>query len=158
MSDDAIPLDPIGPTAITPNLVAVPMAPTVWDDLADGQHAVTGNGYVWLRRGGIWYADPWWQGADGAEIFMVCADSDSWAWGAGWPRHILEDAYGPLTPITLPRRAEGAGDVTPTSLRHEAQRRDAAGYVHHASVRSLMRRLADHMEAMAAFGSGASDV
>lgn len=51
-------------------------------------------------------------------------------------------------------RSPDYGRVTPETLRAEIQQRDGSGYIHHASVRMLMRRLADHMEAMAAFGSG----
>lgn len=97
-----VPIDPIEPTQINDNLVAVPLAPTVWDDLADDQHAVTRDGEVWQRRGGLWHADPWYQREDSEQIIAVCADPDSWAHGSGWPRAMVEDTYGPLTPITLP--------------------------------------------------------
>lgn len=97
-----IPLDPIEPTEIGPGLVAIPISPTVWDDLPDGQHAVAPDGSVFQRRKGLWYPIPWWQGSDAAEIIAVCAHPDEWAWCSGWPRHAIEIAHGPLTPITLP--------------------------------------------------------
>jgi hypothetical protein len=100
---DGIPLDPIDPTAISPGLAAVPLAPSVWDDLPDGQHALTDNAVVWVRRNGLWHRDPWWQGEDADQIKAVCADPDEWAYDLGWPRKYVEDAHGPLTPITLPR-------------------------------------------------------
>lgn len=101
--NEPINLDPIEPTAITPNLTAIPLTPTVWDDLPDGQHAVTPNGIVFQRRKGLWHMDPWWQNnGDGAEIAAICADPDSWAYNDGWPRHIVEDAHGPLDPVKLP--------------------------------------------------------
>jgi hypothetical protein len=42
----------------------------------------------------------------------------------------------------------GERAITPSALRYEAQRRTVNGYVHIATVRALMRRLADHMETM----------
>lgn len=52
----------------------------------------------------------------------------------------------------------GLPQITPDALRAEARRRQAgSGYLHHGSVRSMMRQLASHMEAMAAFGSGIPD-
>lgn len=47
--------------------------------------------------------------------------------------------------------------ICPATLRAEAQRRADRGYVHHGTVRNLMRRLADHMEAMSQYGSGDDD-
>lgn len=103
MSDDAaIPLDPFDPTEIAPGVVAIPLTPTPWDDAEDGQHAVTPDGTVWQRRAGLWHQDPWWQQSDAEEIKAICADPDEWAYGNGWTRKHIEDAYGPLTPITLP--------------------------------------------------------
>lgn len=103
MSDNSINLDPIEPTQIGPGLVAIPLEPTPWDDLEDGQYAVTPNGTVWLRRKGLWFREPWYQGSDAEEIIAVCADPDEWAYNNGWTRKHVEDATGPLTPITLPR-------------------------------------------------------
>ena len=97
-----IPLDPIEPTLIGPGLVATPLTPTVWDDMPDGQHAVTPNGIVFQRRKGLWFMDPWWQREDAEQIIAVCAEPDEWAYNNGWPRKNIEDAHGPLTPITLP--------------------------------------------------------
>ena len=103
MSGQNTPIDPIDPTVIGPGLVAIPMAPTVWDDLPDGQHAVTPNGLVFQRRDCLWHMDPWWQGnGDGEEIAAICAKPESWAFDMGWPRKYVEDAHGVLTPITLP--------------------------------------------------------
>jgi len=98
----AVPLDPIDPTVIGPGLAAIPLAPTVWDDLPDGQWAVTPDGRVFRRRNGLWHLDPWWQGTDGAEIIAVCEYPNQWAYDSGWPRKMVEDAHGVLTPITLP--------------------------------------------------------
>ncbi len=39
--------------------------------------------------------------------------------------------------------------ITPEDLRAEAARRTSHGYVYFATVREMMRKLADHMEAMA---------
>jgi hypothetical protein len=97
-----IPLDPIEPTQIAPNVTAIPLAPTVWDDLPDGQHAVTPDGTVWQRRDGLWFADPWWQREDAEQVIAVCAAPDEWAYGLGWTRKHVEDTSGPLTPIALP--------------------------------------------------------
>ena len=113
MSDEhlgePIPLDPIDPTVIGPGLAAIPLAPTVWDDLTDGQHAVTPGGIVWQRRGGLWHMDPWWQREVAEQIIAICAEPDEWAYDNGWPRGYVEDAYGPLTAITLPV-IKGASD------------------------------------------------
>lgn len=100
---DSIPLDSIEPTVIGPGVAAIPLTPTVWDDAEDGQHAVTVDGTVWERRRGMWWRHPWWQGLDAEEIIATCADPDDWAYSLGWPRKNVEDAHGPLTPITLPR-------------------------------------------------------
>ena len=103
MSGQNTPIDPINPTVIGPGLVAIPMAPTVWDDLPNGQHAVTPNGLVFQRRDGLWHMDPWWQNnGGGEEVIAICAKPDSWDYDGGWPRKYVEDAHGPLTPITLP--------------------------------------------------------
>lgn len=99
-----LPLDPIDLTAITPEVVAIPLTPTVWDDAENGQHAVTQDGTVWHRRDGLWWRDPWWQGSDHDEIVATCADPEEWAYSLGWPRKQVEDAQGPLTYITIPRR------------------------------------------------------
>lgn len=99
-------LDPIDPTPITPGLVAIPLSPTVWDDLLDGQHAVTPDGWVWQRREGLWVGDPWWQEVDAAEIIAICAEPNEWAYDMGWPRAHVEDTHGSLTPITLPTTDE----------------------------------------------------
>jgi hypothetical protein len=102
-SDAPIQLDPIEPTAISPGLAAIPLAPTPWDDAEDGQHAVTPNGIVFHRRGGLWHMYPWWQNnGDGAEIAAICAGPDEWAFDLDWTRKHVEDAHGPLTFITLP--------------------------------------------------------
>jgi hypothetical protein len=98
----SIPLDPIEATAIGPGLAAISLAPTVWDDLPDGQHALTPDGVVWQRRRGLWWPSPWWQLEDAEQIKATCADPDSWAYASGWPRKMIEDAHGPLEPITLP--------------------------------------------------------
>lgn len=103
---EPIEIDPVDPTVVAPGVVAIPLSPSVWDDLKDGQHALTANGSVWLRRGGLWHPDPWWQGMDGEEIKAVCVDPDDWAYDNGWPRKYVEDAHGPLAPITLP-----SGDI-----------------------------------------------
>ena len=100
--NDPINLDPIEPTTIGPGLAAIPLTPTVWDDAEDWQHAVTSNGMVWQRRRGLWWPSPWWQGSDAEEIKAVCANPDDWAYSNGWPRKMVEDAHGPLEPITLP--------------------------------------------------------
>jgi hypothetical protein len=102
MAEGSIPLDPIDPTQIAPNMAAIPLAPTVWDDLSDGQHAVTPDGTVWQRREGLWYRDPWWQGEDAEQIIAVCTDPSEWAYALGWTRKHVEDAVGLLAPITLP--------------------------------------------------------
>lgn len=96
------PIDPIDPTVIGPGLVAIPLSPTVWDDLPDGQCAVTPNGTVWKRRKGLWHMDPWWQGEDADQIKAICAEPDQWAYDGGWPRKYVEEAHGALDPITLP--------------------------------------------------------
>ena len=98
-------LDPIDPTVIGPGLVAVPLGPTVWDDLPDGQHAVAPDGTVYQRRGGLWFRDPWWQGSDGEEVVAICDNPDGWAYDNGWPRAYIEAAEGGLTPIVLPGRS-----------------------------------------------------
>lgn len=103
-----IPLDPIEPTQIGPGLAAIPLIPTPWDDLPDGQHAVTEDGTVWQRRKGLWWRDPWWQGSDAEQIVAVCANPDEWAYSNGWTRKQVEDSQGPLMPITLPREADDA--------------------------------------------------
>lgn len=95
-------LDPLDPTAIAPGVIAIPLEPTPWDDLPDGQHAVTPDGTVWQRRGGLWFRDPWWQGMEADDIAAVCADPDEWAYSLGWPRRDVEDGNGPLRAITLP--------------------------------------------------------
>lgn len=95
-------LDPIDPTILGPGLAAIPLAPTVWDDAEDGQHAVTQDATVWQRRDGLWWREPWWQGSDHDEIVAVCADPGEWAYGLGWPRDQLEAAHGPLTLIMIP--------------------------------------------------------
>lgn len=105
-----VPVDPIEPTQIAPNALVIPLAPTVWDDLPDGQHAVTPDGTVWQRRGGLWYAYPWWQREDAAQIIAVCADPGEWAYDNGWPRKMVEDACGTLTPIALPDAEATPGD------------------------------------------------
>ena len=46
--------------------------------------------------------------------------------------------------------------VTPEVLRREAQARNEHGYVHFATVRNMMRALADHMETMEAISTGTS--
>src|ERR1044072_6802921 len=102
MNDEPIELDPIEPTVIGPGLVAVPMTPTVWDDLPDGQHVLTPDGRVWRRRGGLWYLDPWWQGEDAEQIKAICENPDKWAFNLSWTRAQVEDAYGPMEPIMLP--------------------------------------------------------
>lgn len=99
---EPIDLDPIDPTPIGPGLTAVPLAPTPWDDCEDGQHAVTGDGTVFVRRRGLWHFAAWWQGTDGAEIIAICLNPGEWAYDTGWPRKMVEDAKGPLTPISLP--------------------------------------------------------
>lgn len=78
---DPMNLDPIEPTRIAPNLTAIPLGPTVWDDLPDGQHAVTPDGTVWQRRNGLWHMDPWYQREDADQIIAVCAEPDAWAYG-----------------------------------------------------------------------------
>lgn len=95
-------LDPIDPTEIAPGVAAVPLIPTPWDDMTDGQHALSGDGTVWQRRGGLWHMAPWWQDEAADEIKAICADPDEWAYDVGWTRKQVEDAKGPLTPITLP--------------------------------------------------------
>lgn len=104
---DHIPLDPIEPTEIAPGVIAIPLAPTVWDDLPDGQHAVTPDGTVWQRRGGLWFMDPWWQREDAAQIIAICAEPDEWAYSNGWPRKTVEEGYGALTPVVLPPEEAG---------------------------------------------------
>lgn len=32
----------------------------------------------------------------------MCAEPDEWAYASGWPRKMVEDAYGKLEPVTLP--------------------------------------------------------
>lgn len=102
MADGSIPLDPIEPTVIGPGLAAVSLAPTVWDDLPDWQYALTPDGIVWQRRRGLWWPAPWWQTEDADQIKAVCAEPDEWAYASGWPRKMVEDAYGKLEPVTLP--------------------------------------------------------
>ncbi len=97
-------LDPLDPTSITPDVAAVPLTPTPWDDLADGRHVVTPDGVVWQRRAGLWHRDPWWQGSGAEEIVAVCAEPDEWAFDLGWSRKQVEETVGSLTPIHLPRR------------------------------------------------------
>lgn len=97
-----VPLDPIDPTTVGPGITAIPIAPTVWDDADDGQHAVTEEGIVYQRRNGLWHMDPWYQGTDRAEIVDVCNDPASWSFGVGWPRAMIESTHGLLTYITLP--------------------------------------------------------
>lgn len=99
-------LDPIDPTEIAPGVVAVPLAPTVWDDAEDGHHAVTDDGTVWERREGLWHQRPWWQNETAAQVVAVCADPEEWAYDLGWTRSHVEDTRGPLTPITLPGEAQ----------------------------------------------------
>ena len=96
-------LDWIDPIDIDPRLTVIPLAPTVWDDAKDGQHAVTDDGIVWERRDGLWWRHPWWQNSDAEEIIATCADPDEWAYSLGWPRKNVEDAHGSLTYITLPK-------------------------------------------------------
>jgi hypothetical protein len=95
-------LDPIAPTVIAPKAAAVPLAPTAWDDISDGQHTVTPDGRVWHRRTGLWHADPWWQGVTVDEITDVCSRPDEYAYDLGWPRAVVEDVHGPMTPVQLP--------------------------------------------------------
>jgi hypothetical protein len=95
-------LDPLDPTSIMPDLTVVPLTPTPWDDLPDGQHAVTPDGAVWQRRAGLWHRDPWWQGSDAEEIIAVCTEPDEYAFDLGWTRKHVEETVGPLTPIRLP--------------------------------------------------------
>lgn len=95
-------LDPFDPTLIAPGVAAVPLTPTPWDDLPDGQLAVTPDGTVWQRRSGLWHRSPWWQGFDYEEIVAICADPEEYAYDLDWTRKHLEDHVGPLTPITLP--------------------------------------------------------
>ena len=50
-------IDPIEPTKIAPGLTAIPLTPTVWDDLPDGQVAVTSNsGLVWQPQRALVHA------------------------------------------------------------------------------------------------------
>ena len=98
-----IDLDPIDPTRITDRLAAIPLTPTVWDDMPDWQYALTPDGIVWQRRRGLWWPAPWWQTEDAEQIVAVCANPDEWAYASGWPRKMVEDAHGPLEPITLPQ-------------------------------------------------------
>lgn len=98
-----MPLDPFDPVVIAPGVAAIPLTPAPWDDLPDGQHAVTPDGSVWQRRKGLWHRDPWWQGLVAREIVAVCAEPDEWAFGLGWTRKHVEEHVGPLTPITLPK-------------------------------------------------------
>lgn len=95
-------LDPLDPTLVAPGVAAIPLTSTPWDDLPDGQHAVTPNGVVWQRRSGLWHRDPWWQGSEASEIVNVCTDPDEYAYDLGWTRKHVEDTHGPLTSITLP--------------------------------------------------------
>ena len=97
-----IPLDPIDATQIAPGVAVIPLIPTPWDDLPDGQHAVTPDGTVWKRNSGLWRMDPWYQRDDAEQIIAVCENPDEWAYGNDWTRKHVEDAFGPLTPITLP--------------------------------------------------------
>lgn len=110
---DPINLDPIDPTPIGPGLTAIPLTATPWDELEDGQYAVTPDGTVFVRRDDLWHLSPWWQGSDGAEIVAICENPDEWAYDLGWTRKHIEDARGPLTPITLP--------TPPTTDAQEAQ-------------------------------------
>lgn len=101
----SVPLDPFDPTVIAPGLIAIPLEPTPWDDLPDGQHAVTPDGIVWGRRDGLWHRDPWWQGTDADsvdEFIEICADPNAWAYDLGHPRKNVEESHGPLTPVALP--------------------------------------------------------
>lgn len=95
-------LDPLDPSAVAPGVAAVPLTSTPWDDLPDGQHAVTPDGTVWQRRSGLWHREPWWQGSDADEIVNICSDPDEYAYDLGWTRKQVEENVGPLTPITLP--------------------------------------------------------
>lgn len=143
-------LDPIEPTPIGPGLTAIPMSPTVWDDLPDGQHAVTPNGIVFRRRNGLWHMDPWWQNnGDGEQIAEICADPDEWAFDSGWPRKVVEDAHGALTPITLPGARYPHDD---DRCRQDSV--DAAGFTH--ACRELAR-LADAL-GIAEAGQGVTEV
>lgn len=101
-----VPLDPFDPTVIAPGLAAIPLTPTPWDDLPDGQHAVTPDGTVWQRRNGLWHRHPWWQGSTVEETVAVCADPDEYAYDLGWTRKHVEESVGSLTPITLPGSAD----------------------------------------------------
>ncbi len=106
---DFTPIDPIEPTAIGPGLAAMSLASTVWDDMDDGQHAVSPDAVVWVRHKGIWHRAAWWQTIDAEEIVAICEDPDEWAYDLGWPRAWVEDHHGgALVPITLPRKGAGA--------------------------------------------------
>lgn len=106
MSETA--MDPFDPTVIAPGVVAIPLTPTPWDDMEDGQTAVDTVGHVWIRHDGLWYRYPWWQGADRDELIATCADPGGWAYSLGWSRAHVEEAHGALTPVTLPPGTYGA--------------------------------------------------
>ena len=95
-------LDPFDPMVIAPGLAAIPLTPTPWDDLPNGQYAVDPQGIVWQRRAGLWHRDPWWQGCDAAEIIDICDAFETFAYDLGWTRKHVEDSVGLLTPIILP--------------------------------------------------------
>lgn len=135
--NEPVPLDPIEPTRINDCPVAIPLAPSVWDDLPDGQYALTSNGWVWQRRRGLWWPAPWWQTEDAEQIKAVCANPDEWAYANGWPRKMVEDALGPLEPINLPSDGYPHSDD-----RCRQDSADAAGFTE--ACRQIAR-LADAM-------------
>ena len=100
--DEPTLLDPFDPVLLAHGLVAVPLTPTPWDDLPDGQHAITTNGTVWQRKDGLWHRQPWWQGCTYAEVLAVCTDPDEYAYSLCWTRKQVEESVGPLTLINLP--------------------------------------------------------
>ena len=99
-------LDPFDPTVIAPGVAAIPLTPTPWDDLPDGQHAVTPDGTVWQRRAGLWHRHPWWQGSTAEEIIAVCDDPDEYAYSLGWTRKHVEENVGGLMTIDLPGNSD----------------------------------------------------
>lgn len=93
---------------------------------------------------------------------LVDAPDDTQEWERDGVVHqveivTVERILSLLNEFPQPPPGEGEREGLQDVLRSEANRRGERGYVHYATVRNDMRKLADHMDAMAEFGSGPAE-